>query len=57
LGKKIREAKKQKIPYLIVLGDKEKESSTLTIETREGEKIENISLKDFLAKIKIPHSV
>jgi len=42
LGKKIRLAKTEKIPYVIVLGDKEKKSKTLTVEKREGEKIENI---------------
>lgn len=50
LGKKIREAKMQKIPYLIVLGDKEKDSKTLTIEGRK-EKLENISIEELLSKI------
>ncbi|HEU0085495.1 MAG TPA: threonine--tRNA ligase [Candidatus Paceibacterota bacterium] len=49
LGKKIRNAKTEKIPYLIVIGDKEKDSSTLTVEGRGDEKIENISVKDALA--------
>ena len=52
LGKKIRGAKMQKIPYLIVIGDKEKDSETLTVEGREGEKLENITSSEFLAKIK-----
>jgi len=52
LGKKIREAKMQKIPYLVVIGDKEKKSKTLTVEVREGEKLENITPVEFLAKIK-----
>ena len=52
LGKKIRGAKMQKIPYLVVIGDKEKETKTLTVEGREGEKLENITSSDFLAKIK-----
>jgi len=52
LGKKIREAKMQKIPYLIVIGDKEKDSGKLTIEGREGEKLENITSSDFLLKLK-----
>ena len=42
----------QKIPYLVVIGDKEKETKTLTVEGREGEKLENITSSDFLAKIK-----
>lgn len=52
LSKKIREAKMQKIPYLIVIGDKEKGSNILTVEVREGEKLENITPAEFLAKLK-----
>jgi len=33
LGKKIRDGKMQKIPYLLVIGDKEVESKTVTVET------------------------
>ena len=52
LGKKIRNAKIEKVPYLIVIGDKEKESKTLTIESRNNEKIENITTLEFLKKLK-----
>lgn len=34
LGKKIRRAKVEKIPYLLVLGDKELESNTVSVEAR-----------------------
>ncbi len=50
LGKRIREAKNKKVPYVIVIGDKEKDSGMLTIETR-GEKLEGISLGDFTEKL------
>lgn len=36
LGKKIRNAKTEKIPYLMVVGDKEVEAGTLTVESRTG---------------------
>lgn len=36
LGKKIRNAKNLKIPYLFVVGDKEIESDTVSVETRSG---------------------
>ncbi|MFA5751300.1 MAG: threonine--tRNA ligase [Candidatus Paceibacterota bacterium] len=52
LGKKIRNAKLEKIPYLIVIGDKEKESNTLTVEGRKGEKLENIAIIDLIEKLK-----
>ncbi|MDD2767002.1 MAG: His/Gly/Thr/Pro-type tRNA ligase C-terminal domain-containing protein, partial [Candidatus Moranbacteria bacterium] len=34
LGKRVRNAKMQKIPYLIIIGDKEVEANTLTLEHR-----------------------
>jgi len=52
LSKKIRNAKIKKVPYLIVIGDKEKDSETLTVEGRNNEKIENITTEKFLEKIK-----
>jgi threonyl-tRNA synthetase len=36
LGKKIRGAKTEKIPYLFVVGDKEIEADTVSVETRTG---------------------
>ena len=50
LGKRIRKAKTDKVPYVIVIGDKEKESGILTIETRDDTKIEH-SLTDFLSTV------
>ena len=50
LGKRIRAAKTMKVPYVIVIGDKEKDSGMLTVETR-GEKIEGITVADFVAKV------
>lgn len=35
MGKKIRAGKVQKVPYLLVIGDKEKESGELTLEVRD----------------------
>jgi len=50
LGKRINQAKAQKTPYIIVLGDKEVKSGMLTIEKRDGAK-EEISLENFVVKI------
>jgi threonyl-tRNA synthetase len=50
LGKRIRAAKEMKTPYVIVIGDKEKTSGNLTVETRK-DKIENISIEDFANKV------
>ncbi|MFH1169966.1 MAG: threonine--tRNA ligase [Candidatus Vogelbacteria bacterium] len=50
LGKKIRAGKTQKIPYLVVIGDKEVSSNTLTAEGRT-EKLDGISLADFITRL------
>lgn len=51
LGKKIRESKLQKIPYLIVIGDQEVESKTLTLESRDQGKVGTLTLQETLAKL------
>lgn len=50
LGKRIHAGKKGNTPYVIVYGDKEKESGMLTIETRTGEKIQ-ITIEALIEKI------
>ena len=51
LGKKIRNAKMEKIPYLLVVGDKEMESKTVKVEDSGANKGESVSLAVFCAKI------
>ncbi len=51
LGKRIHQAKKMNTPYVIILGDKEKESGMLTIEKRDGTKVQ-MTLEDFTTHIK-----
>lgn len=51
IGYKIREAVSQKIPYLIVLGDSEKESGKLSIRKRGNVQINDISIDEFLSMI------
>lgn len=45
LGKKIRNAKLEKVPYYIVLGDKEVEAKTMSLEDREGKKSDGLSIE------------
>lgn len=52
LGKRVRQIKTQKIPYTLVIGDKEKESGKLTAEGREDVKHENLSLEEIIDLIK-----
>ncbi len=51
LGKKIREAKTQKIPYVLVMGDKEMTDNTATLEGREG-KVGTFSVPEIISKLK-----
>ncbi|HET8574992.1 MAG TPA: threonine--tRNA ligase [Candidatus Paceibacterota bacterium] len=48
LGKKIREGKKQKIPYLLVVGNKEKDSETVSVESRDNGALGNQTIEEFL---------
>jgi threonyl-tRNA synthetase len=51
IGFKIREAQLQKIPYMIVLGDKEVESSTLGVRKRRSKETRTLDLTTFLDEI------
>ena len=51
LGKKIRDAKMMKVPYLLVIGDKEVESSEVTVESRKGNEGSQ-TIKKFLELIR-----
>jgi threonyl-tRNA synthetase len=52
VGKKIREASMQKIPYLIIVGEKEAKSKKIAVRTREGKDLGAMPLKKFAEKIK-----
>ncbi len=51
LGKRIREFKKDKVPYALVLGDKEANERKVTAERRDGKKLE-LPLDEFMQLIK-----
>lgn len=51
IGKKIREATMQKIPYQIILGEKEMKSKKVAVRTREGKDLGVMALKKFVEKI------
>jgi len=50
LGKKIRNTKMQKVPYFLVMGDKEVEEKMITVESRDCAS-EKMSLEDFILKV------
>ncbi|PCH59059.1 MAG: threonine--tRNA ligase, partial [SAR86 cluster bacterium] len=47
IGFKIREHTLQKLPYLLVIGDKEVENGTVAVRTRSGEDLGSMSVEDF----------
>jgi threonyl-tRNA synthetase len=47
LGKKIRDAKTEKIPYLLVVGDAEVEARTVSVDSRDHGKLSAMSIADF----------
>ncbi len=51
LGKKVRQAKVEKIPYWIVIGDKEVESKTVTLESRDAGQLGAITPDELLNKL------
>ena len=51
IGFKIREHTLQKIPYLLVAGDREAENQTVAVRTRAGEELGVMSIDDFTAKL------
>ncbi len=52
IGLKIREAELQKIPYMIVIGDKEAEGKTLSLRTKGEGDLGKKTLEEFLSIIK-----
>lgn len=52
LGYKIREAQLKKIPYMIVIGDKEVENSTVSPRKSDGQQLDALSLSDFISRLK-----
>ena len=52
MNQKIREAQLEKIPYMLVVGNKETESGTVSVRLRTGEQLPPLSLDEFKSKIK-----
>jgi threonyl-tRNA synthetase len=51
VGYKIREHAMQKVPYLVVVGDREKETGTVAVRTRSGEDLGDMSLDGFIERM------
>ena len=51
LNYKIREAQMAKIPYMLIIGEKEKADNTVTVRMRDGKNLPPMSIDEFAAKI------
>jgi threonyl-tRNA synthetase len=49
MNAKIRNAQNQKIPFMVILGEKERSSGNISLRTRSGEQIPELSIEKFLA--------
>ena len=52
MNAKIRDAQKQKVPYMLVVGDKEAESGQVALRLRSGENPGAVSVEDFINRAK-----
>uniref|UniRef100_A0A8C6DKZ9 Threonyl-tRNA synthetase n=1 Tax=Moschus moschiferus TaxID=68415 RepID=A0A8C6DKZ9_MOSMO len=51
IGFKIREAQMQKIPYMLIVGDKEVENGVVAVRARKAGDLGTMTLDDFMARI------
>ena len=51
LNYKIREAQVAKIPYMLIIGDKEKQDGTVTVRLRDGKNLPPMPVADFIKKV------
>jgi len=52
LNYKIRQAQLEKVPYMIILGEKEMETGTVSLRSRKGEQLNNITLDEAIERFK-----
>ena len=51
LNKKIREAQLHKVPYMVIVGDREAQERKLSLRLRHGETLQGVDEQDFLEKL------
>jgi threonine--tRNA ligase len=47
MGKKIREAETQKVPYMLIVGENEEKEGTVSVRKRGGEDLGSMSVEAF----------
>lgn len=53
VGYKIRKAEKQKVPYMLVIGDKEAKSTSLVVRLRGQKDVKKMTIATFLKRVKM----
>ena len=53
IGYRIRKAQLEKVPFMLVVGDKEQETNTVAVRSREDGDIGSESLKDFIKRVRV----
>jgi threonyl-tRNA synthetase len=51
MGSKIRHQQMQKIPYMLIVGDNEAETNTVSVRPRTGAEQRDVSVTDFLSRV------
>jgi len=51
MNQKIRQAQLEKVPYMLIVGDKEIESQSVSVRCRSGEQLSAMPLKDFIKRV------
>ena len=52
LGKKVRNAQLERVFYMITVGEKEEESNTLSVRSRDGSLEHGVQIGKFISKVK-----
>jgi threonyl-tRNA synthetase len=52
LSYRIRQAEEQKIPYILIVGEKEKEAKTINVRQRGKKEQQELKITDFVSKAK-----
>ncbi len=52
IGFKIREHSMQRVPYLVIIGDKELQDQNITVRTQKGEDLGSLSISEFAERLK-----
>jgi len=50
LNYKIRQAQLEKVPFMIILGDKEMETGTISLRSRKGENLNNLTMEEVIKR-------